>query len=321
MPLDRPPWKLRAADYNAPGWHVRPTVGYELMFEFLRLSPSYELARREAMEGLTTAEAKALPADFAAVRRTYAMLGDVQRVLFRTWWLQRGLRVFGNPHAKPRVHELCVLDGGHDVPLTELVVPIERYLEDARRDEGLVTSLLLAVPVSGIRKAEVLAQVARLLEQRFNAAPATSKPMLTLHGQRLRAKVLFGGIRLLWIRAARPKWELWRLGAKAKLSPTYSAVLNPDAPRRVTSDQEMIDREMMSKITYRSLIKFEATAENAARGRFPVSELVQQVAFDYPKLAKIIQQKNAWEKKEKARVLKAIEVRDQRRRAEQEVNA
>lgn len=196
-----------------------------------------------------------------------------------------------------------------------MVPSIERYLEDARRDEGLAGSILLAVPTDG-RRSEVLAQVARLLDKHAGTAVPARKPLLALQGQRLRAKVLFNGIRLLWIRAARPRWELWRLGAKARLSPTYSAVLSVDAPRKVASDREMIDREMMSKITYRALIKFEATAENAARGRFPSDQEVEQVPFDYPNLAKTIQRKNAWESREKARLMKAVEARATRRQAQ-----
>lgn len=310
-----PPWKLRAADFNSPGWHTRATVGYELMFEFLRLSPSYELARKEAAGQLNKSELGLLPRDFRDVRRTYALLGDVQSVLFRSWWLQRGLHAFGNPHSKPGTHQLQVLRGGEDVLVAEVIQGIEQYLEDTRRDEGLAPALLMAVPLVG-RKSDVLQQISKLLDQHAGDVAPASKPILSLHGQRLRAKVLFNGVRLLWIRAARPKWELWRLGAKARLSPTYSSVLDPEAPRKVKEDQEMVDREMMSKITHRALIKFEAIAENAARGRFPSEQPVQQVPFDYPTLARIIQRKNMWESREKARLLKGLEARSARQRSE-----
>jgi hypothetical protein len=285
------------------------------MFEFLRLSPSYELARKAAEEGLTADDLPRVPADFDEVRRVYKLLGNVQATLFRTWWLRTGLRVFGNPSAKPKVHELAVLPGGADVAASGVLPDVERYLEEDRRDEGLVGALVVAVPVGG-RKSEVLRQIARLLDQHAGSPTTSRKPMLSIQGQRLRAPVLFNGIRLLWIRAARPMWQLWRLGAKARLSPTYSRVLNPDAPRKVTDVQEMIDREMMSKITHRALLKYEAIAENAARGRFPSDRPGEHAEFDYPKLAKIIQRKNAWETKEKSRLLKAFQARQARRKVE-----
>jgi hypothetical protein len=313
MSRKRLPWKLQASDYSQPRWYVRPTVAYELLFEFLRLSPSYELARKEAEDGLPKGEQ--LPPDFNEVRRTYALLGNVQTALFRDWWLQRGLRAFGNPSMKPRVHSICLLAGGQDVRIGDVTPPMEQYVSETRRDEGLGPALLIALPLNA-RRAEVLKQVTRLLDEHAKQRTSTDRPVLTLQGQRLRAKVLFNGIRLLWFKAAKPRWELWRLGAKARLSPTYSKVLDPAAPRRVTDVQQMIDREMMSKITHRALVKFQAIAENAARGKFPSDEPVAQVPFDFPKLARIIQCKNTWEATEKARLLRAFEARRVRRSAE-----
>ncbi len=304
MKKKRLPWKLRGSDFNGAGWSTRPTIGYELFFEFLRLSPSYELARKASEEGLTAQEKKALPSDFREVQKTYAMLGNVQTTLYRQWWLKRGLRTFGNPHKRPAVHQIAELKGGIDVAASSVLDDLDQLLSITRRDEGLGPALLLSVPL-GQRKSDVLRQFSRLLDKYAEVSGTTQPPKLKLMGQRLRAKVLFSGIRLLWLKAAKPKWELWRLGAKVGLSKTYSEVLDVAAPRKVKDEIEMHDREMMSKITYRALVKFEAIAENAARGRFPSDAPVEQTPFDYPALARRMQRKNAWEDKEKARLLKA----------------
>lgn len=313
MRSTRLPWKLRGSDFNEPGWSTRPTIGYELFFEFLRLSPSYELARKAAVEGLTEQERAAVPVDFGLVQDTFAMLGDVQTTLFRQWWLSKGLHAFGNPHARPVVHELFELRGGADVALPAVQEKLDTFLGSTRRDEGLAPGLLLSVPL-GQRKSDVLRQLSRLLDKYAEVSGITQPPKLTLMGQRLRAKVLFNGVRLLWFKAAKPKWELWRLGAKARLSKTYSEVLDVTAPRKVKDEFEMRDREMMSKITYRALVKFEAIAENAARGRFPSEGPVEQMPFDYPALARRIRRKNLWEDKEKARLLKAYKEEQKARR-------
>lgn len=276
------------------------------MFEFLRLSPSYELARKAREEGLTAEDKKRLPGDFKQVLETYALLGNVQNILFRSWWLQRGLKVFGNPHSRPKVHKFGFLPNGKDVSPSSVAEEMDRLLSDTRRDEGLGPALLLSVPL-GRRKGEVLNEIGRLLDEHLGDSAISSSPRLKLQGQRLRAKVLFNGVRLLWFKAAKPKWELWRLGAKARLSKTYSSALNPDAPRKPADVIEMTDRELMSKITYRALLKYEAMAENAARGRFPSDAPVEQVSFDYPQLAKIIRRKNVWEASEKSSLLKAFE--------------
>ena len=308
------PWKLRASDFSKPGWHTRPTVGYELMFAFLRVSPSYELARKERNEGLTEDEKSGLPADFDKVRKTYALLGNVQNILFRAWWLKRGLKAFGNPHSKPQVHEVGMMANGTDVSIEQLRQALEIYLGETRRDEGLSESLLVAIPL-GRRKGEVLNQLGRLLDKHADAETDTANPpALRLIGQRLRAKSLFTGLRLLWFKAAKPKWELWRLGAQARLSKTYSPALDPKAGRRVTGINEQTDRDMMTKITYRALGKFEAISENAARGVFPCDTSIAKATFDYPLIAKRIQRNNAWEKKEKERLTKLFEAREAKRR-------
>lgn len=296
------------------GWHTRPTAGYQMMFVFLRMSPSYELARKECDEGLTEDEKRGLPADFDEVRKTYALLGNVRNILFRSWWLKRGLKAFGNPHNKPKVHEIAALEGAADVSIDQLQQSIETYLGETRRDEGLSAGLLVAIPLGG-RKGEVLRQISRLLDRYTDASAETqNQPILRLMGKRLHVKSLLAGWSLLLFKAARPKWELWRLGAQAKLSKTYSSVLDPKAGRRVKDVIEQTDRDMMTKITYRALIKFEAIAENAARGRFPDDTPVEQSPFDYPALAKRIQHHNAWEKKEKERLTKLYELREAKRR-------
>lgn len=312
MSKARLPWHLRGSDYDAPGWSTRATIGYELFFEFLRLSPSYELARKASEEGVTAEEKRALPSDFGEVQKTYAMLGNVQKTLYRQWWLSRGLRTFGNPHKRPAVHQIAELAGGVDVPALSLLDGLDQLLSTTRRDEGLGPALLLSIPL-GQRKSDVLRQIGDLLDKYAEVSATTQPPKLKLMGQRLRAKVLFNGIRLLWLKAAKPKWELWRLGAKARLSKTYSAVLDVSAARNVKDEFELRDREMMSKITYRALVKFEAIAENAARGRFPSDAPVEQMPFDYPALARRIQRKNLWEDKEKARLLQ-IHKREQEAR-------
>ncbi len=296
------PWNLRSTDLFKPGLHAEPTLAYELMFEFLRLSPSYELAKK-ASEGLLTEEEKVrLPKDFDQVMATYRLLGDVQRILFRKWWIKYGLKVFGNPHNKPKVHKLDTLKGGVDIDSKEVSPSLKEYLLDTRKSEGLVESVLIALPVQ-LKRAEWIKQISAIIDElRSESNPSQSQPILKLYGKRLRKKELMSGLRLLWFRAAKPKWEYWRLGAYSKFSKTYSQALDPKGARKTTSTLESVDREMMTKITGRALRKFEFIAENAARGRFPCAEPVEIIDFDYLALVKRIKTKNAWELKEKERL-------------------
>jgi hypothetical protein len=47
----------------------------------------------------------------------------------------------------------------------------------------------------------------------------------------------------------------------------------------------MDDRIILSKITHRTLKRFELIIENAARGRFPCDEQVECADFDYQAIA------------------------------------
>ena len=300
------PWVLRSTDFSKKDWHVAPTAGFQLMFEFLRLSPSYELARKHRTNGLRPREMASLPADFDQVLKTYDLIGDVSTEFFRSWWLKRGLEVFGNPYKKPRVHSICTLSAGHALDLSQIASPITDFLNNERNEEGLTASLILSVPLS-LKRSELLKQISLLIAaNRTIATESEKKPQLKLVSKRLRANVLFKGLRLLWLKAAKPDWELWRLGAKAELSDSYSKVLDPNAPKKSQTFIEKDDRIIMSKITSRYLSKYEAIAENAARGFFPTDRPVQSSGYDYRLIAKRLQARSVLIRERKTKIRNSV---------------
>jgi hypothetical protein len=296
------PWVLRGSDFSKKDLHTAPTAGFQLMFEFLRLSPSYELARKHRTRGLNQRELALLPADFDQVLKTYDLLGDVSSDFFRSWWLKRGLLVFGNPYKKPRVHSLGVLNAGMTLELGHIAPPITTYLNNERHEEGLNASLLLSVPLT-LKRSDLLKQISKLISDHGGVdTELEKKPQLKLVSKRLRPDVLFKGLTLLWTKAARPNWELWRLGAKAELSQSYSKELDPNAPKKVKTSFEKDDRIIMSKITSRYLAKYEAIAENAARGLFPTDRPVLSAGYDYPLIAKRLQARSILIREKKAAI-------------------
>ena len=304
MATKRLPWVLRGSDFSRQDWHVAPTAGFQLMFEFLRLSPSYELARKHRTKGLTQREIASLPADFDQVLKTYELLGDVSTEFFRSWWLRRGLQVFGNPYKKPRVHCIGVLNAGKIIDLSEITSPIVSYLDNERNEEGLQASILLSVPIT-LKRSDLIKQISKLITANAELdTEVDKKPQLKLVSKRLRPNVLLKGLRLLWLKAAKPNWELWRLGAKAELSDSYSKELDPNAPKKVKTDLEKDDRIIMSKITSRYLTKYEAIAENAARGLFPTDRPVLSVGYDYELIAKRLHARSVLIREKKAAINK-----------------
>lgn len=296
------PWVLRGGDFSKQGWHTQPTAAYQLMFEFLRVSPSYELARRERSTGLTKDEKASLPKDFDQVLKTYDLIGDVNCVLFRMWWLKRGLKVFGNPYSKPDVHEIALLPNGSEVDISKVLGSLQTNYSDKRRDEGLTTSLLISLPLE-LKTSEIMNKVRKLLSVYKDKDVGTAPlPKIKLMGKRFHPNPMFKGLRTLWFKAAKPNWELWRLGAKAGLSDSYSKVLDPSAPRKTKDEVEMDDRITMSKITFRAVHRFEHIAENAARGRFPCADPVEMSEFNYPDIAQRLLRHTKWVKSQKLKL-------------------
>lgn len=299
MPTNLLPWVLRGGDFSKPGWHSQPTAAYQLMFEFLRVSPSYELARKARTSVLSDEEKAALPDDFEQVLSTYDLIGDVNCVLFRMWWLKRGLKVFGNPYSKPDVHEISFMPAGADMDTRKILATLQTDFSDKRRDEGLTASLLISLPLD-LNTSEIMRKVRKMLDTYKGKDVGTpSPPKIKLMGKRFHANPMFKGLRLLWFRTAKPDWELWRLGAKAQLSDSYSTVLDPAAPRKPKDAVEMDDRITMSKITFRAVHRFEHIAENAARGRFPCADSVPMSEFNYPEIAQRLLTHTKWVKSQK----------------------
>jgi len=288
------PWALSGSDFSQSGWHTEPTAAYQLMFEFLVLSPSYELARKARADKLTKEESENLPKDFDKVLATYDLLGNVNCILFRQWWLKRGLHVFGNPYNKPKIHEIALIENGEATEVEKISQTLKSSYVEARQAEGLSAALIVSIPL-GLKRTEILKKFRSLLDEHISKdVGKAEQPKIKLMGKRLHINAMVKGIRLLWFKAAKPNWELWRLGAKARLSSSYSGVLNPTADRRTNDAIEMDDRIIMGKITHRALKRFELIAENVARGKFPCTDPVDSAEFKYETLVLRLKMNAKW---------------------------
>jgi hypothetical protein len=296
------PWLARTIDFSKPGWHTQRQAAYWMYFEFLRLSPSYELARKARVVGLSKKEKKLLPNDFDQVLNIYDLLGDVQNVIFRDWWLKRGLKVFGNPFNKPLVHQITKLKGGIDRSFKSLEQDFSPYLTDTRREEGLIPNLLLSIPLVG-KKSDVLRQFKEILNQEMGVDQDIKKPLISLQGKRIHIQKLIMGMKLLTYKARYPNYSNWRLGVIAKVSKSYSPALDLNAERYTKNVIEQIDREILGKFTFRAVSKYETIAENAARGKFPSNDPCDQLPFDYEFLQTQIRERFKWERAEKERII------------------
>jgi hypothetical protein len=284
----------RAADFRSDGVWATKLGFYLLWMEYLAVSPSYELARRYRAGGLSHAEQEQLPADFDTVLAVYDDLGDVQRVTFLDWWSERGLSVFGYEGAKPRVQRIDTLRNDRHRKAAERV---QKFIEDDWTEQGQPNAMLVSIPV-GLTKTQITRQLGKLLarygeEHRVLPERAAKYPLV---GTRQRKDTLFRYLFVVWVRCAMPRQPLWRVGARAKVSDTYSREL--DAGARIARGEQVYDRSVLAVLTSRAWSRGLALAENAARGRFPSYDMPEHaVEPDTHELWDVISSRRRWKKR------------------------
>jgi hypothetical protein len=232
-------------------------------FEFLRFSPSYELARRYRAGEL--APDTSLPRDFDAVLAVYDDLGDVSREM-ADWWLDGAYRQFGQGGKKPSV--LGLGTASSDNPeFDKIATNVERYRQIDWVAQGERTVMVVAIPV-GLPKAQIAKQVALLVEQlpEDDRILSPQAPKYQITGKKLDWDSIYRYRHCLDAKADLADATLWQIGLRAILSSTYTKLLN--APNEPPSKQAEY-RQALKILTSRALNRGHMIAENAARGIFP----------------------------------------------------
>lgn len=263
-------------------WSTVGIKGYVmLMLEFMKLSPSYEFARKARNEGLTRVDKRLLPKDFEKVLSTYDEFGDISTIPFHDWWKTKGIYIFGSKFEKPQVRLIA------NVEKDEKIDPafhraLDHYFKVIRVSEGEAPSLILSVPL-GINKRSVMKQITALIDMAGVEVPVKAKRATKeLAAKRLRSAPLFTMLHLLRNKAANPSLELWRLGVIAKVSPANMEGLDAKATKVTSNTTDQ--RINMQILTSRYLLKAKRMVEHSARGNFPKSTPIDLPEFDYEAL-------------------------------------
>lgn len=280
-------------------WPTRGIKGYiMLMVEFLRISPSYELARQirskrlnqktqnKLITQLYEAEGKKLSAidkqtvitEFQSVLATYDEIGDISTMAFDDWWQARGIYIYGTPYSKPLVKQITRIEKDEDFePL--FYKPYEQYLTQIRSSEGNPTSLILGLPL-GIPKADLLRQISRLIDHaKVPLAAKSARAGKALAAKRLRSEPLFIQLRILMAKAQYPDMQLWKVGLWAKVSAKHAKTLDLKESKKKFEDAD--SKEHLAILTSRTFKKARQVAENAAHGSFPSSKPVRLPHYDF----------------------------------------
>lgn len=271
---------IAQAEQEMKDWPTRGMHGrVRMMTNYLRLSPTYELARKYRSGDLSSAEKRLLPADFDLVLKTYDEYGDVTQCNFADWWLSTGISLFGSEFVKPSVKKIADIeqDQAYESEFSRALV---KYFKTDRVQEGNGPALILAVPL-GMKKQQALREIAKLIDDSgVTVAPIGVKKLARpLEAERFHLLPLVYGYFLLLSRIMNPKLELWRLGVKHQISPRNAEGLDVNAKRLSSNTADQ--RIRMASLTSRALKKAKYVCENAARGKFLCTDSIELPEFDY----------------------------------------
>lgn len=272
-----------------------------LMVEFLRISPSYELARQIRSKGLdkktqsklitqlyetkgktlSAINKQAVITEFHSVLATYDEIGDISTMTFDDWWQARGIYIYGTPFSKPLVKQITRIEKDEDFePL--FYKPYEQYLTKIRASEGNPTSLILGLPL-GMPKADLLRQISKLIDHaKVPLVTKSARASKALAAKRLRSEPLFIQLRILMAKAQYPDMQLWKVGLWAKVSAKHAKTLDLKESKKKFEDAD--SKEHLAILTSRAFKNAKQVAENAARGSFPSSKPVRLPNYDFDEI-------------------------------------
>lgn len=275
---------------------VKDIYRYVFWFEYLALSPSYELARR--YRSGVSLEPTSLPDDFETVLAVYDDLGDVQRVMFRQWWRKIGLQNFGFDCEKPKVW-MVGMTGGDIQPNPDLTDELGYFFEEEWLDYGQPETMILAVP-TGLSIAEISNELNAIIERmasKMDGEPKNPPAKYTLAEGRFRADALRRYYWLAQYQAMHPTYPHWKVGHLAFASQNNRTKTGEKTPAVKTPDADR--RKNLANSTRRSIEQARMIAENAARGRFPTHDRhPHALPFDYRELQERILSRNKWQEAE-----------------------
>ncbi len=289
-PIPRSLSRLRGGDRWAGSSEV---VFGRLWLEFLLVSPSYELARRHRTGQPDVVDEARIPADFATVLSVYDDLGDVRRVSFDEWWLEKGLRYFGYQGEPPTLEPIDVLLKENPKQLETALINYDAHIKGAWREQGKRPSAIIAIPLN-LNRTEIMEQLGPLLDfydktLKPHKQQIVQPPKYPLHGEKQDINSLIRYVTCICVKASSPDLKLFEVGGIAGLSSTYSS-------RFVADKTSVEDRHALKILTSRALNRAMMIAENAARGIFPsYNRCENAVSPNWVELAALLETRQSWE--------------------------
>ena len=216
-----------------------------LLFNYLRISPSYALVCSSSSRRLT----RGTPEASRRVIETFRKYGDVYCKSFDAW---RG------PH--------LAVSGNTTLPDQGLVGQT-----DYRKALG-DTFITLSIP-RNLPLKQQLSECERLLRRSKASVEQISRV-------KIRSKTLWKALAAVYERAKHPDVELWRVGLLANCVERFNGQLDAWATKKLAQHAEM--RRHLTLIVVRALFLALLVAENAAHGAFPERSAFSGPQLEFP---------------------------------------
>lgn len=304
MEIDKkpPPWKLRKKDFNKQGIYTTQKRRYLLYFQYLRISPSYLMATQCQSEAELSDLLKD-PEKAKQVWKTKNDMGNVYKALFRGWWLKRGLNLFGVHAEQPKTQTIARIGPVYsDFSETDVHQAYDNFYSGDYNEQGKPDSIVVSIPLS-LKSTTTIKQLKQLIAEAKSQTPVTPpKTIYRLETNKLQERRLLTGLRLVLIRTARPKHELWRIAAMAKISRSHQGI-QADANKKDSKNAE--GRRILTIMASRLLHDTLVIAENAAMGVFPSTKPTSIDHFDALELQKILKRTHKWENERQKQLLES----------------
>ena len=297
----RKPWELNTRDFfHEKVYAQKRTRRYELFFNYLRISPSYFVAVfSESEEQLAARLGDAERAE--KVWNTRQDVGNVYNMMFKEWWLTCGINLFGVHTRRPEVRGIAYLTGNYPdrVLVSHAEEELGNFLRGRYEEQGRPDSILISVPLgqSRIKTSRELYDILKQQEERFPVSKPV--PKYQLEQNKIQDQRLMLGYNLAFFKAVFPSWELWRVGAHARISKKHAA-LSPLTDKKDIHNAEA--RRGLTMIASRMYKETLTIAENAAIGKFPSLEPIELTDIDLRRHGRELSRVESWENEERRRM-------------------
>ena len=258
-------------------------IRYVMWAQFLRISPSYQLAHRLWCNEATVQDIPANALDFEQVMETYENFGDVFSIRMTDWWDLHSNRLFAPQNSELRWKFHAFMKEGEVVSKADLDISIAEYCDVTRPNQGNPSAILVSIPVNvevddclnSIRAA--IRTFRRSNVQTEKSDTRSSHYELLDNGYRMKS--MADEIEFVNAVANNPERSQWKVAFDYKLNSFIGRT------RKLTrSDQCSFNEiERLSAAGSRMLKKALHAAENAARGKFyePTPRPEHALAFDF----------------------------------------